>query len=160
VDDDILTSVLALEAQVHTLDDLKTQVRGLIGTVADLSTKLLAFMARPAPGRNWVWHEFDDAQRAAALAELRDWMRTVLVRYPEVFGRLRPCWPEHSAALDGLSAAYGSWVLAHSGKSNAEQPAHWLNHWLPALDGQLRESLGSCGLRRHISDEVSLDVMG
>src|SRR4051794_33668211 len=113
---------LALGAQQRQIDDLKADLHELATTLADLATKVMALAVGPIPGRNWVWQEFNDDQRAAALAALEKWIRSTLIRYPETFNRLRPCWAEHDAALDGLAAAFGTWTLAHSGSANAEQP--------------------------------------
>jgi len=148
---------LALDGLQDDVDGITKDLRELAGEVAKLEAKI---RAEPVPGRTWNWKEFNEDQRAVALTELREWMRTTLVRYPEVFGRLRQCWPEHPYAVDSLTAAYRTWTLAMGANANAEQFAYWLNKWLPALDGQLRESLAECGTGRHISEDIDVSRIG
>jgi hypothetical protein len=112
-DDDALTLAIS---------DIDRRLTSLSGTVAEISAKVLY---DPVPNKVWNWQEFNDDQRAAALAKLKEWMSTTLVRYPRVFYELLPCWQRHDAAIDALTAAYGTWLLAHHGKSNFEQLAFW-----------------------------------
>jgi hypothetical protein len=148
---------LAAAGQQRQLDDMDGRLRSLSGTVAEMAAKILA---RPTPNQVWNWKEFNEQERAAGLADLEAWMRTTLIRYPQVVHLLRPCWKSHDYALDALTAAYGTWLLAHHGKANFEQLAYWLDRWLVSLQRQLQESLGGCTPKRHEPDEIELDLLG
>lgn len=157
-DDELMASLAASGELREKVNDLDRRLRLLAGTVAEVSAKILA-SAPSLIARPWNWKEFSEQERTHALAELRAWMQTTLVRYPRTIHLLHPCWHEHAHALDGLTAAYGIWLLAMHGKANAEQFGYWLDRWLPMLDRILRESLGGC-TRDHVPDEIELENLG
>lgn len=147
---------LALAALQRDLEDTNRRLRELTGTVAEIGARVLY---GPVPNQVWRWEDFDENETAAALAELREWMRKTLTRYPTIFDRLRPCWPEHSHAVEALSAAYGTWLLAHHGKANFEQKNYFIDRWLPSLKQQLEISLRECR-GAHRPDEVDIAKLG
>jgi hypothetical protein len=115
--DDYESLTLALGEQQDRIDDHEARLRSLASVVGEMGAKVLA---APAPGRTWNWKEFSDQERAHALGELDRWIRTTLVRYPRTIYRMRPCFAEHRYALDALTAAYGTWLLAMGPKASAE----------------------------------------
>jgi hypothetical protein len=157
-DESVEALELAVAALQRQLGELGHGHRELADTVAGVQAKILAAPS-PLP-KTWNWVMLNDEEQARTLIELRRWMGLVLPRYPLVVHKMRPCWVHHDYAIDALSAAYGTWHLAMFGKANAELFGHWLSKWLPELVKQLGESLGACTPRKHVPDEVELEMLG
>jgi hypothetical protein len=138
------------------VDDIDARLRSLIGTVAEHGAQLLG---APPPNRTWNWATLTDEQAATAMRQLRSWMAEILVRYPHVWKKLRPCWDQHTFAVDALTAAYGTWKLAMAPRTSAENFAWWLDKWLRALGDQLDQALGGCD-RGHLSDKNDMAKLG
>ena len=85
--------------------------------------------------------DVDSALEQAEQVRIVQWITETLVRYLQVFRRLRPCWSQHTYAIDALSAAVETWESAYGPRGSAELRALWLDRWLPALDRQLRRVL-------------------
>jgi hypothetical protein len=95
----------------------------------------------------------------AEQVRITKWITETLVRYPHVFRRLRPCWAQHTYAIDALSAASETWESAYGPRGSAELRSLWLDRWLVALERQLSHALGECS-SGHEPDRVDLAKIG
>ena len=59
------------------------------------------------------------------LGHLTDWVNWLIDRYALDHRTVPPCWDQHGAALEELSALRTAWITAHSGDSIGDAPLRW-----------------------------------
>lgn len=94
----------------------------------------------PAP----FWLRLDDQERAARLAELRDWVdKFARVQYPAYLDRLPACWANHPDAIWELSNLMTEWTRVYGDPdSRPLQDALWFHErWLPGALGRLAPAI-------------------
>lgn len=119
---------------------LAEQLTAVADQVAALTTDDGPAPAVTAP----VWHDLTPDQHATQAADLADWVDGFLtVNYPHV--PLRPCWPDHPAALWELSTLRAEWLRVYDRK-NPDLPGalNWHDRYLPGIILRLRKILGDC----------------
>lgn len=159
-------SVPALAAQVADLRGIVVGLRARVDTAGSTSNlklaerlEVLAGTVRhltdegPAPTVTApVWHDLDPAQHAAQVADLAAWVDGFLtVNYPHV--PLRPCWPDHPAALWELSTLHAEWARVYGrDRPPLAGALDWHENHLPGviarLPAILKDCKGKCSLVR------------
>ena len=97
----------------------------------------------------------DQAEEAAQLATLREWVDGVLlVQYPEY--TFPGCWESHRAALWELGALHAEWrrVFDDPCGVNLESMLWFHERWLPGVLGRLNRAISpdtAMGCRKHNS---------
>ena len=97
------------------------------------------------------WDDLDQAEEAAQLAVLRDWVNDVLlVQYPEY--AVPGCWEAHRAALWELGNLHAEWRRVYGDPRGVDlEAALWFHErWLPGAVSRLNRSVNSdAGCRSH-----------
>ena len=173
-DDDVLAALILDVAELQTAVEglhvrLREAVAGLsalgdLTTLADRVAHLeeafgsVAARLEDLPSerkakrvRVWSWPDLNAQEAVQAWAALSDWMRDVLLpRYPDVERILYPCWYRHPKVLDALTALYAAWVAAYRNPTaSPSDAAAWLNTWLPAMLGHMKDDLVLCNRHQH-----------
>jgi hypothetical protein len=147
----------ALAAQVADLRsivtkwDARLQTLGLDGSL-DLTAKLaeLAELVSAGIEANTApyWLEYSDAEYAAALAELADWVGQVLIPNYDTPG-LKACWCNHPPAVWELSTLRAEWERIYNCKSPLLAAAlTWLDRWLPGAMRRVAAVAKDCTTER------------
>src|SRR5947209_442613 len=71
------------------------------------------------------WPSLRGDERDARFQELVDWTSWLVDRYALDHRTIPPCWPEHGALLEELSALRTAWVTAFAEDSRGDAPLHW-----------------------------------
>ena len=125
---------------------LDEKVEGLAATLADAMEheKLTA----PSAPR---WDNLDQADEAAQLAELREWVNGVLrAQYPEYI--LPGCWEAHHVALWELGNLHAQWRRVYGDPRGVDlEAALWFHErWLPGALARLNRAISpDAGCRTH-----------
>jgi hypothetical protein len=88
-----------------------------------------------------------DQERQERLAELTDWVETVLcVEYcGYLTDQIRPCWPNHPEARWELSWLYQLWTQAYLAERTApKEAADWHDRWAPGVIRRLSAIMRNC----------------
>jgi hypothetical protein len=88
-----------------------------------------------------------DRVRGEKLAELFDWVETVLrTQYPDYLAdQIRPCWPNHPEAKWEFSWLYQQWTLAYLAKRpSSRDVAEWHARWFPGALRRLNIAISRC----------------
>ena len=104
-----------------------------------LRNELKAFSPTPV-----CWAVLSADEEDEQLGHLTDWINWLADRYTLDHRPIPPCWGQHAAVLEELSALRTAWITAHSGDSTGDAPLRWhaefafarqrLNDWAP-LEG-------------------------
>lgn len=156
-DDDAIASVLAgladLRREVEELRSVRERLNDVVATVAMIRRQLEYLSADPTIARPRVvwWPDLDGDAASTEWESLTDWVGAALLRrYPDAGRALYPCWTEHTAAVDALTALHAAWRAAYEDRSAPPvDAATWLDRWLPALLGQVKTALRSCERTSH-----------
>ena len=150
---------LATAQQEHTTAQQET---------ADLRDKLdriLAFLDKDdeANPSEWFWLTMTDQQRNERLAELSDWVETVLrPQYPGYLtGQIRLCWPSHPEARWELTWLYQLWTSAFLTRRSApKDAADWHDRWYPGVIHRLAQVMRQCKetCQRQLGHEAPADT--
>jgi hypothetical protein len=133
-------------ARLDALDRQVAQLaRHLTGPGEDAGESGEGYRPRPAP----AWWKLTDAERRAALAELRDWAERVYrPGYGHLAAALGPCWAEHDLCLYALDIASQLWCALYlqparsTGLLSAQ--AEYQVRILPAIAAQLAAETTRC----------------
>ena len=71
------------------------------------------------------WATMTDPETENALDELEDWVFWVVDRYALDHRTVPPCWPEHGALIEDLSALRVAWLAAFGITGRPEAPREW-----------------------------------
>jgi hypothetical protein len=136
-----LGKYLALQADVRELREQFTGLEGQVGEVAGLIEGLAEDRKQSKPAPAW-W----PAERAERWSEFLCWLRDVLAaRYPADARRLTPCWADHPATVDALTALWLTWQAAYLNRAaDARDAAQWQATWRRDLIEVAVGSLNEC----------------
>jgi len=141
----LATQVDTLTATQHEHAAALEGIAGLRRQVEQILT-LLGNDDEPAPA-GWFWLTMNDRERDEKLAELHDWVDTVLrTQYPGYLaGQLRPCWPSHPEARWELTWLYQLWTRAYLTRRPApKDAADWHDRWTPGAIHRLAQVMRRC----------------
>ncbi len=71
------------------------------------------------------WSANLKAEQDKALKELRTWSERLVRRYALGHRTVPPCWAEHGALVEELSALHTAWAKAFAAASTADEPLRW-----------------------------------
>ncbi|MBO0804548.1 MAG: hypothetical protein J2P25_15920 [Nocardiopsaceae bacterium] len=94
--------------------------------------------APPAPR----WDDLDQADEAAQLAALREWVNGMLrLQYPDY--ALPRCWEAHRTALWELGTLHAEWKQVYDSPDGADPEAAMIFHdrWLPGVLNRLNKAI-------------------
>jgi hypothetical protein len=124
---------------------LTAELDTLAGKVEDLAQAVDALQSGgdrvPAP--NWVG--LSEAQRAAELAKLAEWVVRVLVPSYRPDPPLAPCWRAHWPVIWELSTVWAEWRRIYDRPGPELAGAlEWHNRYLPGALDRARRELAKC----------------
>lgn len=141
----------SLGRRVDVLTAAQERHEGVLGDVAGLRGEVEQIAAMldedDSPSDGWFWLTMTDEQQAEHLAELTDWVETVLrAQYPDYLAnRIRPCWPHHREAIWELTWLYRLWSAAYlTRKPEPRDYADWHDRWVPGVVHRLGEVMRPC----------------
>lgn len=155
MDDDALMRELAEASEARSLDE---QVAELAATVADLS-KRVAAKERKTKLKVWHWLDATDAERAAWVAEAKEWYGRLQEREPRLADRLLPCWEHHPEVHWPICQLYQQYQKAFTHRQHADNDAEgvevaqddadmggwWFVKWWAAYSTLVQTLKASCG---------------
>ena len=103
------------------------------------------------------WPDLDREAYAAQLAELKQWVDTVLC--PNYDGyELRDCWPSHIHVIWELSTLAAEWYRTYSGKlPDLPRALEFYGRWLPGTMRRVSEypraCIGLCSVSRRLPND-------
>lgn len=97
----------------------------------------------------------DSDATAGVLAELRDWLRAVYMRYEGSGDQPAPylsdCWAWHPGAVTELHACYRMWLAAFEGARASDQAvADWHDRYRPGTVRRVQAALRGCRPEKHV----------
>jgi hypothetical protein len=142
----------SLAAKVDALACAQEEHAAVLGDIAELRRQveqLLAILSEDddTPPSAWFWLTMTEQQRDEQLAELLDWVETVLrTQYPDYLAdQIRPCWLKHPEARWELAWLYQLWSLAYlARRTEPRATADWHDRWFPSVIGRLSQVMGKC----------------
>ena len=141
-----------LTARLDTLADQQREQAAVLQAVTELRNRVEAILTclndtdKTTPA-TWFWLTMPEPEQQQKLAELTDWVDTVLrVQYPAYLAdQLKPCWPNHPEALWELTWLYQLWTHAYlTRQSTPKDAADWHDRWLPGVIRRLADVLNRC----------------
>lgn len=135
----------------HPAEPDESRDGGLDGT-DPFAEFLTAPQQLPRPIR---WDDLEPQAHAAALHDLADWVRWLVVRYAMDQRDVPLCWYRHGALVEELSALRGAWQIAYDPTQPATAAVDW--HATLAYGRQrLREwaARTGCRQREHRPDSI------
>jgi hypothetical protein len=104
------------------------------------------------------WPMLGEAERTAHAQELVDWVDWVFDRYALDHRTIPPCWSQHGALLEELSALRTAWVTVYSADSVGDAPLRWHSEFAAARQ-RLTDWVARTGCRpgEHRGDPWSPD---
>lgn len=78
------------------------------------------------------WATLTDIETEDALEELADWVNLTVERYALDHRTIPPCWDEHGALVEELSALRVAWFSAYGITGRPEAPLEWHTHFAAA----------------------------
>jgi hypothetical protein len=79
----------------------------------------------PFPAMPICWPALSPEEEAEAFDALEDWVAWLIDRYGLDHRTIPPCWAEHGALLEELSALRTGWLAAYSLTSTGDRPLDW-----------------------------------
>jgi hypothetical protein len=77
------------------------------------------------PTLSVCWATMDDLQTEDALDELADWVHWAIDRYTLDHRTVPPCWDNHGALIEELSALRTAWIGAFCITARPDAPLAW-----------------------------------
>ena len=134
--------VRALEENLEGVQDIRATVQELAGGLEELASRQR--QAKPAPA--W-WPTMAGDEHAERWPAFIAWVRDVLaVRYPRETGRaVTPCWADHPAAVDALTAAWLTWQASYLNRgAEPRDAATWQAVTLPEMLERVGKEVSGC----------------
>ena len=99
------------------------------------------------------WSALEGGELQEHLADLTEWITWIVWRYALDHRTVPPCWPEHGALIEELSALQTAWCAAFAVTADATQPLRWHAEFATAR-GRLGDWTARSGCRpgEHRSD--------
>jgi hypothetical protein len=100
------------------------------------------------------WAGLTGDESSERLVELRGWVETFRVHYPDYAARLRPCWANHTDAVWESSTLMTEWLRVYTDELNQNLAGAlwWHERWFPGvltrLDQAIRCDEASCRVTR------------
>jgi hypothetical protein len=91
-------------------------------TIRDAADQLPAGLFPPLPV---CWALLDDLETEDALDELQDWVDWAVDRYRLDRRTVPPCWDQHGALVEELSALRTAWVAAYALTARPDAALDW-----------------------------------
>lgn len=85
----------------------------------------LEFTQDAFPPLPLCWRALSPHEREEQLEALTDWAAWLASRYALDQRTIPPCWPEHGALLEELSALRTAWLTAFAATSPGDGPLTW-----------------------------------
>jgi hypothetical protein len=126
--------IVSMRSAVKVLNERVDALAATLGAALDQGK----LKAPAAPD----WDNLDQAERAAQLAALREWVNGVLLtRYPEY--TFPCCWEDHPTALWELGNLHAEWKRVYADPCGADlEAALWFHErWLPGTLGRLNKAI-------------------
>ncbi len=144
--------VESLAARVETLTSAQHDHAGALDDIAELRQQVEQILTMlteedDASPAEWFWLTMSDQVREEKLAELFDWVETVLrTQYPDYAAdQIRPCWPNHPEARWELGWLYQQWSLTYLAKRpSPKDAADWHDRWSPGVLRRLSTVMSRC----------------
>jgi hypothetical protein len=148
---------LTAQAGEHAdrLDQLAQYLTGVQAAIGALRADVDGLLGEnggrgPSPIPSPRWHDMSDAERAEAIARLRDWVSAV---YAPVYGHfaasLGPCWDQHPLACLVLDHLSETWAVLFGREGRTQRilsaQMEFQLRYLPVAAAQLREETTGCG---------------
>ena len=92
------------------------------------------------------WPALTEEEREEQLDALADWTRWLVDRYALDHRTVPPCWSQHGALLEELSALRTAWLTAYAVTSTGDAPLEWHAHFAAARQ-RLAEWVSRIGCR-------------
>ena len=101
------------------------------------------------------WATMTDRETEDALDELEDWVFWVVDRYALDHRTVPPCWAEHGALVEELSALRVAWLAAFGITGRPEAPLEWHGQFA-AVRQRMTEVVSQSGCRpsEHRADQL------
>lgn len=137
------TSELASTQRQHTLlldglAELRNQIDHILELVSGQDDDTPA---------TWFWLTMPSHERDEKLAELTDWVDTVLcAQYLDyTAGQIQNCWPNHPEARWELAWLYHLWTRAYLAEHPApKDAADWHDRWAPGVIRRIGAVMRRC----------------
>lgn len=112
------------------------------------------------PAMPVCWATLTEIENEDALEELADWVNWVVDRYALDHRTIPPCWDEHGALVEELSALRVAWLAAFGITGRPEAPLDWQNNFAVARQ-RLSDwaSRTGCRVDEHRPDHALLHQM-
>jgi hypothetical protein len=104
------------------------------------------------------WPALIKSEQKAALEGLREWTGWLVRRYALDQRTVPPCWAEHGALIEELSALHTAWARAFAVSAAPDQPLRWHNDFALARR-RLADwvSRTGCRIGEHRSDPMTVN---
>jgi hypothetical protein len=142
----------ALATKMDALTSTQQEHAAVLDGIAELRRQVEQILAvlteeDDASPTTWFWLTMTEHEHDEQLAELSDWVDTVLrTQYPNYLAdQIRQCWPNHPEARWELAWLYRLWSLAYLAKTPApKDAADWHDRWSPGVIRRLSQVMGRC----------------
>jgi hypothetical protein len=81
------------------------------------------------PCMSVCWATLSELETEDALEELDDWVSWAVDRYALDHRTVPPCWDQHGALVEELSALRTAWLAAYGITGRPEAPLEWHNQF-------------------------------
>jgi len=150
--DGLRREVESLATKVDSLVSTQQEHTAVLDDITELRHQVEQILAslteeEDASPAEWFWLRMTNQVRDEKLAELFDWVETVLrAQYPDYLAdQIRLCWPNHPEARWELSWLYQQWSLAYLAKRPApKDAADWHDRWSPGVLRRLGAVMSRC----------------
>lgn len=150
--DKLRRDVQSLTVKVDTLAGTQQAQAASLAGIAELRAhvdRILATLTSENEDQQatWCWLTMTDQDREDKLAELTDWVETVLrAQYPGYLAdHLKSCWPNHPEARWELAWLYQLWTVAYlTNRRDSSNAADWHDRWLPGVIRRLSSAMVRC----------------
>jgi hypothetical protein len=150
--DGLRRRIETLATKVDDLTSTQQEHATVLDGIAELRRQVEQILAilgnvdEPSPAE-WFWLTMTSQQHDDRLAELTDWVETVLrTQYPGYLdGQIRPCWPSHPEARWELTWLYQLWTQAYlTPRPAAKDAADWHDRWSPGVMRRVSQIMRQC----------------
>jgi hypothetical protein len=142
--DDLLLQLADLREQVTRLQEDQARITNLMSSPQPPEDEEEGKGYKPVPAPRW-WQLSGEA-RAAEVARLRDWVKTVFrPGYGHLATQVGPCWEQHDLCLYQLAwLSELHTVIFYAPRRALGSEADWHTRLLPAAVALMAEETGRC----------------